>query len=179
METIESSSVAVSTGDVAEPVTAEQIIDAHKEVVDVSRRLIETGHFFVLKAAKVGRLLIAKKIELGHGNFLPWLAENIKEFSPRTATDYMKVARYQQNSADLEGKSIHSIINLRQAVAMLDDKPEASNDEREKPPFVIRINLDPAKWDEYQRKDFAERNKPGILACRNECLAILGVTNAA
>lgn len=142
------------------------IINAHKEVVDLTWALMETGKKFVEKAAVVGRLLIARKEELGHGNFLPWLAENIKEFGYDTANDYMKAARYLDRGPILEnGKpmTMRYIRDLKQAVGLLEDKPsDDEKPEREKPAFVIRcvFNVGPELLDEYQRKDWCDQIMP-------------------
>ena len=148
------------------------IINAHKEVVDLTWRLMDTGNKFVEKAAVVGRLLIAKKEQLGHGNFLPWLAENIKDFGCRTAQDYMKAARYFGNTKHAshlengEPLTMRYIHNLRQAVGLLEDKSPSDKEEREKPAFVIRcaFNVDPEKLDEHQRKDAFDQAKPLLQA---------------
>lgn len=150
-----------------EVITADAIVSAHKEVVECTWRLMETGNEFIRKAAACGRLLAAKKSALGHGNFLPWLSENIKEFGCRIAQDYMKTARYvEENTHDGaylgSAQSFQAIRDLRKAVGILEDKPEPDPQEREKPAFVIRcvFNTDPEKFDEHQRKDAIEQSKP-------------------
>jgi len=148
-------------------VTAEQIISAHKDAVDFTWKLMDSGTKFIEKAGKCGKLLIAKKVELGHGNFLPWLAENIKEFGYDTANDYMKAARYLERAPNMGATSLRQILDLKQAAGILQDKPEASEkEEREKPAFVIRcsFNIEPEKLDEHQRKDAFQQLLPALQA---------------
>lgn len=152
-------------------VSADEIIAAHKQVVECTWRLMETGNEFLRKAAACGKLLISKKDELGHGNFLPWLADNIKEFGCRIAQDYMKASRYvDENTHDGaylgNAQSFQAIRDLRKAVGILEDKPDSEPKEREKPAFVIRcaFNIEPEKLDEYQRKDAFDQAKPLLQA---------------
>lgn len=168
---MEDSSSIINTpsgfGVIDEDVTA--IINAHKEVVGLTWELMETGNKFIEKAAAVGRLLIAKKQELGHGNFLPWLAKNIQEFGYQTAHDYMKAARYLGSSLNLptdQPVTLRYIRDLRQAVGLLEDKPASSSEKGDKPPFVIRcaFNVEPEKLDELQRRTAFDQARPLLEA---------------
>lgn len=50
------------------------------------------------KAAELGDMLIAKKAELKHGEFMPWVEANCS-FKRQRAQDYMKVAKAKYQSA--------------------------------------------------------------------------------
>ncbi len=169
METPETTIVSAATHfDVVESVTAEEIIKAHTEASSEALKLVNVASNWISKAATCGKLLIAKKQELGHGNWLPWLAENIKAFGYDTANDYMKAARYLDKCPNLnEGQPLNCtwVRNLKQAAAMLEDKPEEKQ-EREKPAFIIRcaFNVDPEQLDEHQRKDAFDQAKPLLQA---------------
>lgn len=122
--------------------------------------MLDTGNEFVHKAAECGRLLIAKKSEVGHGNWLPWLAENCPMISHDTSARYIKTANFARER-NLEGAT-----SIRQAVALLDDKPVSDPQEREKPPFAIRcvFNIEPTQLDEHQRKDAFLQLLPALQA---------------
>jgi ABC-type sulfate/molybdate transport systems ATPase subunit len=51
-------------------------------------------------ALKVGFLLSEAKAEVGHGNWLPWVAENCA-FSMRTAQTYMRIAKNRDRVEEL------------------------------------------------------------------------------
>jgi hypothetical protein len=142
--------------DAAGGVTAEKIIEAHRDVARCAATMIARGNDFVLKAAACGKLLIAKKAEMGHGEFLPWLAQNIKEFGYDTANDYMKLGAKLERAPNLEGA-----ISLRHALALLSEKSEPGAP-REKPVFAIRfaLNYAPDSLDPVQRKTLFDESKP-------------------
>lgn len=168
----DASNIVTIVDDKLEVISAEQIIAAHKEVVDSTWKLMSIGNEFIEKCAVVGKLLIAKKADVGYGNFLPWIAENIKEFSYRTAADYMKAARFVDNmhhGANLregEPMTLRYIRNLKQAIGLLEDKSASEHEERDKPAFIIRcaFNIDPKELDEHQRRDAFEQAKPLLNA---------------
>ncbi|MDZ4875490.1 MAG: hypothetical protein CLLPBCKN_004886 [Chroococcidiopsis cubana SAG 39.79] len=58
---------------------------------DEHKAINESYYNTVLRAKALGEALIAKKAELGHGNWLPWVKENLS-FSPDTAGNYMTLA---------------------------------------------------------------------------------------
>ncbi len=165
METSETAIVSTTPDfDVVEPITAEQIVKAHTDASSEAFKLVNMASTWISRAAHCGKLLIAKKQELGHGNWLPWLAENITAFGYDTANDYMKAARYLEKYPNLDGKPLNTVWvqNLRQAAAMLEDKPSSHKEEHEKPAFMIRcrFNIEPEKLDEHQRKDWCEQMRP-------------------
>ena len=150
---------------VVAPVTADQIMQAHDQVMECTRSLANLGNQWMQKASIVGELLTRKKAEVGHGNFLPWLAENVKAFGDRTAAHYMKAYRYSNTCTNLDKTlTSYSIRNLRQITNLIDGKSEMVIEERPKPPFIIKFNIEPSQFDEYQRKDFIEHLKPALDA---------------
>lgn len=156
--------------DVIESITAEQIIQAHKEASAEMLKLVHLASSWIQKAAKCGRLLIDKKAELGHGNFLPWLEDNIKAFCYDTANDYMKACRYLDNCPNLEdNRPLNTtwVRNLRLVAGVLEDKASNENKmEHDKPAFIIRcaFNIDPEQLDEHQRRDAFDQAKPLLRA---------------
>ena len=69
-------------------------------------------------ALRAGELLIEAKSAVGHGDWLPWLAENF-EGSERTAQTYMRVAR---RWPQLEGKAQRvPDLGVREAVRLLSE----------------------------------------------------------
>ena len=149
-----------------EIITADAIVAAHNEAVAHTWGLMDASTKFIHKAGECGRLLIAKKAELGHGNFLPWLAENIKAFGYDTANDYMKAARYLERAPNIGATSIRQILDLKQSSDILQDKHSSAKGDHEKPAFVIRcaFNVEPEKLDEHQRKDAFDQAKPLLKA---------------
>lgn len=58
----------------------------------------------IRNAISIGKLLIEKKMAVGHGNFLPWVSANLP-FSDRTAARYMRTYENQSliaNAPDLQ-----------------------------------------------------------------------------
>jgi len=69
----------------AREVTAEQVNEEHR----LARESAETA---VQHAIRCGELLIMKKAQLRHGEFMLWISKNC-EFGQATATRYIKAAR--------------------------------------------------------------------------------------
>lgn len=61
--------------------TADEIRQLHDEINGIGRAALD-------KAIRIGELLTAKKADLGHGKWLPWV-ESEALFSARTATRYL------------------------------------------------------------------------------------------
>lgn len=98
------------------------------------------------KAAEIGKMLINKKKEVGHGNFTKWV-ENNCEFSERTAQVYLKLARSKaQNSAVFNTcASINEVLELNKKPKKKPEaKPKLDNDDRRKINKLRKIVDDPA-----------------------------------
>jgi hypothetical protein len=65
-------------------------------------------------AIRCGELLVAKKAELGHGNFMPWVKANC-EFSYASAAVYIKA--HNQSSSGLEFSSLRELFPSGRRVA--------------------------------------------------------------
>jgi N6-adenosine-specific RNA methylase IME4 len=61
-----------------------------KEINELHSELCTIGRMVVDKAIRIGELLKTAKAGLGHGNWLPWLEQNIA-FTRATAANYMRV----------------------------------------------------------------------------------------
>lgn len=75
-----------------------EIVRLHGEIVDSLRRSLD-------KAILIGELLTAQKKELKHGEFGPWIADNLP-FTDRSARNYMRLFRQRarlktENVSDL------------------------------------------------------------------------------
>ena len=88
----------------------EEIIKLHYEICDSLKLTID-------KAIQIGRLLIEQKKKLKHGNFLPWIKNNLP-FSDRTARNYMKIF---ENKEKLK---MESVSNLNDAYKLLEPSKE-------------------------------------------------------
>jgi hypothetical protein len=98
--------------------TAQNINEAHQCARESMENAVEW-------AVKCGQLLAAKKAELKHGEFMPWVEKHC-DFSIRTASDYMRgAAKYAENGSTLPFSS------LRQLLAPPAD--QAAKPKREKP----------------------------------------------
>lgn len=98
-----------------------RINEAHADALTAARTTLE-------HARRVGELLTEAKRAVTHGNWLPWLKENVK-FSVATATRYMNVAADWDRIANSS-----SVTNLTEATALLADAPQPNDGtERAKP----------------------------------------------
>jgi phage N-6-adenine-methyltransferase len=95
---------AVSFGDPAG--LAERIEHEHRLAEDHARDALE--HAF-----RCGELLIEAKRLVGHGGFLPWLAENIAGFGARQAQKYMRAAQNRELLAANANSGSHLTTALR------------------------------------------------------------------
>src|SRR4051794_17958061 len=75
------------------PELAERIEHEHRLAEGCARDALE--HAF-----RCGELLLQAKRIVGHGNFLPWLAANIRGFGARQAQKYMRVAKHREALAN-------------------------------------------------------------------------------
>lgn len=93
---------------------AEAINDAHRQCIGA----IRAG---LTHAIKAGEYLTRAKEQCDHGQWLPWLAENVT-FSERTAQNYMRV---YGRRAELEAKAQHvADLPYREAVMLLAEPKE-------------------------------------------------------
>jgi hypothetical protein len=83
-----------------------QIIDNHNAIYKNS---LDSLH----RAIEIGKLLTEQKEELPHGEFLPWLKENMP-FSDETARKYMKLFQYSDTD------KIQSAWNLQEAYRQIE-----------------------------------------------------------
>lgn len=95
--------------------TAKNINEAHRMARSTAESAVEW-------AVKCGELLKAKKDELGHGKWESWVEKNC-EFTPRSASAYMKVAAKQAQIG-----SALPISSIRQALE--DGRPSQKSNTR-------------------------------------------------
>lgn len=111
---------------------AEEINRLHKSVFDAFKLGLDG-------AIKIGELLTECKREVGHGNWLQWMKDNL-EFSQKTANNYMRL--YDEKS----NPKLVSLTNLWEAEQLLiNHKPVAAITEEEptEAPESLPVRLQP------------------------------------
>ncbi len=71
---------------------AKRINDNHAIAIAANAVSEEKGREAIKAAVVAGKNLMACKAMLDHGKWLPWLAENCKGISEKTAQNYMRIA---------------------------------------------------------------------------------------
>jgi Protein of unknown function (DUF3102) len=102
---------------------ANQINDEHARAVGSLEAVMKMTAEALTAARNAGSLLLAVKHSLKHGEWLPWLEANV-QFTPQTATKYMKVAKSWEKieaRSEASGKQPPSI---RQALKLLTMQPK-------------------------------------------------------
>jgi Protein of unknown function (DUF3102) len=94
--------------------SAQQANEAHRRVLNSFQAAIAVGEF-----------LSQKKSELGHGNWLPWVQENL-DFGDRTASNYMRLFK---NANHLNRKGLS---DLTEGYRMLANRAKTENDREAK-----------------------------------------------
>lgn len=94
---------------VHQPAIAAEIIAAHKAANTAARSALE-------HARVAGEKLIEAKANIGHGQWLPWVAEHLPMITERTVQNYMKVATHW---GDLEKRNGVSGLPLRDVLKLL------------------------------------------------------------
>lgn len=113
----------------AHAATAKRINAAHREAKEHAARAIE-------RAIEAGDLLNEVKRQLGHGQWLPWLAQHCPDISVRTAQQYMQIAR----SLPAQMRSA-AHLSIREVLRQLEAPP---TDDEESPPERYPKEPDPA-----------------------------------
>jgi hypothetical protein len=107
------------------------------------------AHNAVAHAIKCGEHLLAVKRELGHGEFMPWLAANVT-FSERTAQGYMRLAQLDDEKrnavADLTLRKALECIRTMSTTASTKSS-EAKTEVRESSPEPSEPTAQPARAD--------------------------------
>lgn len=85
---------------------AQRMNRAHREIVEMQTSAKD-------KAAGLGDRLIAKKAELKHGEFIPWIKANC-DFSHKRAKEYMQVARAKST----HGCHFDACTSIREVLAL-------------------------------------------------------------
>lgn len=80
-----------------EPVTADAINVEH-------RLVLQSANDFMQHAIRCGELLLAKKAELEHGEFMPWVKAEC-EFAYSTAARYIKAANQSSTGVEISSLS--------------------------------------------------------------------------
>lgn len=124
---------AKSSAKVIKVSRADRINELYAEAQGIAGKAVEQ---LTPKFIEIGELLIEQKEELAHGEWIPWIEDNLS-FGEREARHYMRVARNRKRVSDLP--------SLRQAVALLTDGSDAepeeapSEPEQEDDPNTIKM----------------------------------------
>ena len=112
-----------------------EIVELHELAMDDAKRSIE-------RAIRVGELLSEQKSELNHGEWIPWVEENLP-FDRRQASNYMRVF---SNQHELNGNSTS---HLAEAVQMLATPNPVSERPDVEHPVLEQPSGDPdEEWEE-------------------------------
>ena len=97
--------------------TNEVEITCTRDIEDITAEILEAKRAGGEAILTIGRCLIEAKDMLSHGEWLPWLTEQV-EFSPRTAQNFMRLAREWSNTQTLAD------LGASKALALLALPPE-------------------------------------------------------
>lgn len=100
--------------------TAKKIRELHSTCVDLSRQTQMYAQGALAGAVKAGDLLMLVKKSLKHGEWIPWLQENLSGISHSTINRYMRVARHYPD--DKRGKFNFPLIEAYRATGILPQK---------------------------------------------------------
>ncbi|PZV02430.1 MAG: hypothetical protein DCF32_15015 [Leptolyngbya sp.] len=96
-------------------------------MLELHQRIQDSGIELLQRAKELGDRLAAKKAELGHGNWGPWLAEYLPQISDRHVRNYLNIAaRWPELEAWIETQQASGELSLRGALNYLS---EASREE--------------------------------------------------
>ena len=151
-------SVATITADKASTdlsTLANKINHAHADTLTAARTTLE-------HARRVGDLLIEAKAAVPHGEWLPWMKENVT-FSVATAGRYVKVA------ANWDQVNLSSVTNLTEATALLTEPNAKKNGKKKRRRSRYEeLHVDPIDADEPSRTDApAATATNNVDACPN------------
>ena len=127
------------------PEVAALAIPAIARIRTLAAELDRLGKTALEKAVECGRLLSEAKEQLGHGAWLPWLESNFT-FTPRTATNWMKVAEMHaagklksETVSDLNLSEVYQLATTPRPDPVITppDEAEVDRDEAEPDPLVV------------------------------------------
>ncbi|MBE9110831.1 DUF3102 domain-containing protein [Nodosilinea sp. LEGE 07298] len=100
---------------------AASILNIHREIQDGSLTLLH-------RAKELGDRLAAKKAELGHGNWGPWLAQYLPEISDRHVRNYLSISeRWEQLEKWIQTQQESGEMSLRGALNYLTEANKADS----------------------------------------------------
>lgn len=108
----------------------------------------------VKKAILVGQKLIAKKVSLAHGEWIPWVEQHLT-FTDRQAATYMRLAANQKRVSDFGAESIREAVKL--LVEPKEDPAPAVPGEKPVPASGAPDMWEPDPPDEYNNDPDLER----------------------
>ena len=93
-------------------------------------------------AVEAGKLLLKVRSDVEHGGWLPWVQSHC-EFCPRTAQNYIRLAREHLTLPDGDAKRV-SHLSIREALRAL--SPTAGNDETESVGTAVHFSSESDQW---------------------------------
>jgi hypothetical protein len=142
-------------GDLAERINAE-----HQQAEVVLRRGLE-------HAKNAGELLLQAKEHCGHGQWLPWLKENV-HFSVRTAQAYMRIAK-EWNRLEAKSATV-AHLGYREALELLTVSPVDVDANLERATVLLREGVEMVRAGALNELSFEE-----LLVVRDmasECVSL-------
>ena len=113
--------------------TAKKIRELHSTCVDLSRQTQMYAQGALAGAVMAGDLLIGVRKSLNHGEWIPWLRENLSGISHSTINRYMRVARRFPN--EKPGDLNSTLIEAYRSLGILPQKArEAKTSAKERSP---------------------------------------------
>ncbi len=114
---------------------ARRINDREDVIQAGTKRLLDDAVALIPEALLQGQDLLAAKAQMPHGQWLPWLLTHCKKVGERQAQRYMLLAANPTRVSEFLKAG-----SLRQALALLEDKPEQEEKEpRRWPPYLEAI----------------------------------------
>lgn len=131
---------------------AREIQELHADITHALRRTVD-------KAIRIGKLLTEQKAECAHGEWLPWLEENVL-FSNETARKYMKLYSHRKWLSDGKSQLNWNLQDAYRAIGLLSEGTE--QDEPAKQPDSSTETSD-GKPEPEKNRDQQNEPEPDVI----------------
>lgn len=139
--------------------TTKLTTDPVKEINRLHREIAEAFQSSIGRAIRIGELLTEQKKALKHGEFLPWIEQNLP-FTPKAAQNYMRVYAHREEVQALpDTTSAYRLLGMRKKEPPTEGSQSSRNAGSEKSNASLGTHLDPAT----PRNDSEEGSKPEIV----------------
>jgi hypothetical protein len=113
--------------------SANRINEAHRAAIDTAAKAMLTG---IERAIEVGRLLAEEKTKHEHGEWIPWIEENL-EFNRKQASAYMRA--YDKRD-ELSNVQAPATFGLQGALRLLATPREKPKKQRQSPRASVEVS---------------------------------------